>query len=339
VANAAYLFVTFCGFFLFFAAVFGPYLAMMPELTSDSAERNRLATLQAVFAIAGTFVGALFGLLVHLCAGPHPPDPAAGFRRAGLLVALIGASSCALPLLVRRRAIEVSAEEQQFTLLQGVRQTLTSRPFRHYILAYLMVWGGLQVIMAAMVHLPVARLGARTDQNSAWGSYLQLTALVSALGSYPLLYWAMGRWGRARVWTAGMLWFALCGPLLGFCRSLPTAIIVLILAGPAVGGLMILPHALLSDVCDHDAAATGVRREAMFFGMQGLMTKLAQALTTAVVLVLLETFGRTAEHPWGVVACPLASALCVAVGLAMFRGYDAGGDAAGQGQVQPERPR
>ena len=81
---------------------------------------------------------------------------------------------------------------------------------------------------------------------------------------------------------------AVAAPLLALVGHLPfgsdlvqTAVAMAVIGIPAAG-FMMLPFAILSDVVDYDEQLTGQRREAIFFGMQGVAQKLmlgAGALT------------------------------------------------------------
>ncbi len=321
-ANGWYLLAVLCGFFASFAVVFAPYLAMMPELSRTDHERNTLATTQAVYGIVGTLIGAFYGLLIqHLSGGSKDPT-VGGFQRAAVVVAVIGFCSGFLPLLTRRKPLVTEDNETHVGLVAGLRATWANRAFRHYIGAFLLFWVALQLVLAAMPQLPIARLGATPAQNGLWASLLQASALLGGAACFPLLMRLMERRGRAYAWTFAMTWFAVIVPLLALPRSLPTMIVLLLAAGPAVAGLMILPHALLADICDYDARLTGQRREALFYGVQGTFTKAAMAGAVVLASALLDQLGNTVSRPWGLVACPLVAAVATLLSLVCFRGYE-----------------
>ena len=56
------------------------------------------------------------------------------------------------------------------------------------------------------------------------------------------------------------------------------------LAGVPIGALLVLPNAVLADCTDFDARHTGSRREAMLFGVQGLLLKV-RALGLSLISV------------------------------------------------------
>ena len=78
---------------------------------------------------------------------------------------------------------------------------------------------------------------------------------------------------------------------------------------------------LIADVIDADFARTGLRREAMYFGMQGLMTKVSYGVGPLVATQLFTSFGNTSEHPLGILLCgPVAGGLAL-LGWFAFRRY------------------
>ena len=80
-------------------------------------------------------------------------------------------------------------------------------------------------------------------------------------------------------------------------------------------------RALGPTLLDADFERTGLRREAMYFGMQGLMTKVSFGVGPLIATQLFDAFGNTAEHPLGILLCgPVAGVLGVAGWLA-FRRY------------------
>jgi Na+/melibiose symporter-like transporter len=320
--NGVYLLVVLCGFFLGFTLVFGPYLAMLPELTHNDAERNSLATNQAAFNVLGNIVGAVFGLLYAVFLRLAPPaNPIHGFFVPALVVAGLATLSLVGPLLGRR---EEPADQATPTLgvFRTLGQTLTNKPFQRYIAAFFFVWFAVQLLLAALPHLPVARLNAPAGSNEVYATALQATVLLAAALSFPLIKEVMRRRGRGYTYMAGMLWMAVVAPLLVLVHSLPMAVVVLLIAGPGVGALLVLPHAVLADICDHDAHCVGERREAIFFGMQGLLTKAAIAMAMVLANALLTRLGNTAAQPLGVVACPLIAALLLVCACLAFRGYE-----------------
>jgi len=68
------------------------------------------------------------------------------------------------------------------------------------------------------------------------------------------------------------------------------AVVVLLFGGFGLGGLMLLPTILLSDVIDEDQLKTQERREGIFTGVSGVIVKLANAISWGIIGVILTIF-------------------------------------------------
>ena len=74
-----------------------------------------------------------------------------------------------------------------------------------------------------------------------------------------------------------------------FPQTFAAGILGTTLFGPSLAGLLMLTNPLLADITDEDEVLNGARREGMFFGMNGLIIRLAfviQGLLTAIVFTL-----------------------------------------------------
>jgi GPH family glycoside/pentoside/hexuronide:cation symporter len=89
----------------------------------------------------------------------------------------------------------------------------------------------------------------------------------------------------------------------------------------SVAVIFVLQRPILTDVIDHDEKLTGYRREAMYNGMEGLISKPASGIAYAIVPLLFAALGATNERPFGIIAAPLVAALILFIGWAVFRRY------------------
>ncbi|NUQ00203.1 MAG: MFS transporter [Armatimonadetes bacterium] len=321
--NGLYLLVMLCGFFFAFTAWYGPYLAPLPELTPTARVRNSVSTNQAIFKVVGLLVASQFGTLRDALQGYGPGERSV---HSFVLPALVVGGFCLVTLLLplfgrSERPVQETAEAPA-GLVRCMRDTLASGAFRKFVGGFLLSWFGLQLLLAVLPHLPIARLGVAAASNAGAASSLQMVAILAGAASFPLVKWGMDRRGRAWVFAFSMAWFALTIPLLALTDRLLEAQGVLLLVGPSIGAFLILPHALMADVCDDSARRGGQRREAMFFAVQGLIIAAGVSLAVPTADLLLSWAGNTAARSGGVVAVFWATALASLVGLAIFWGFD-----------------
>ncbi len=167
-------------------------------------------------------------------------------------------------------------------------------PWRHRAFVRLMlvfvINGTASAIPATLVLFFIQdRLGA----DASWqGVFLLLYFLAAAL-SMPLWARAVGRWGLARSWLAGMglsvvafVWAVTLGT--GDTWAFAA---VCVGSGLALGADLTAPSALLNGIID-DVGERG-RREGVFFGWWNLATKLNLALAAGLALPLLAWWGYT----------------------------------------------
>jgi glycoside/pentoside/hexuronide:cation symporter, GPH family len=180
---------------------------------------------------------------------------------------------------------------------------------------------GVNVVITSVPYLGRAILHA----SEAEASYGTAAVYLSAGVSLPLVGRAVARFGKKQVYSGALLAMAFVFaaiPLVAVSpRPTATYLGLMVLLGVPVGALLVLGRVLISDVIDADFARTGLRREAMYFGMQGLMTKVSFGVGPLLATQLFANFGNTAEQPLGILLCgPVAGLLGIAGWLA-FRRY------------------
>lgn len=321
-ANGVWLVLLLTAYFFAFTCYYAPYLGLLPELTPVAEDRNSVSTWQAVFKVVG-MVGPvlLFGRLYDSSGGADAGRLACFVP--GLAVGVLALAALLIPLFGRRETQVLEPPAERDGLLANIGEALSSKPFRHFVGAFFMSWFGVQLLLVVLRVMPVAVLGVPASQAGSAASALQSIAILAGAVSFPLIKWAMDRFGRAATFTAALVWFALISVVLTTVHSLSAARLALMLAGPAVGAFLILPHALMADVCDHHTGRTGRRREAVFFGVQGLIVKGAMALAVPAADLLLTRFGGSVERSGGIVAAFAVSSGAAWLGWLSFRGFAA----------------
>jgi len=77
----------------------------------------------------------------------------------------------------------------------------------------------------------------------------------------------------------------------------------------------------VAEVSDLEENLSGQRREAMYYGTQNFILKLAMGFSTLVTGVLLQWFGSTPDQPLGVQLTGPAAALFLLAGVIVFSRY------------------
>jgi GPH family glycoside/pentoside/hexuronide:cation symporter len=155
---------------------------------------------------------------------------------------------------------------------------------------------------------------------------LTAAAIVVVLLCLPLVYRMSLRRGKAWVYSTAMLIGAVYLPFIAFMGFLPgidkllQAVFFVALMGLPMAAVFTFPNAIMADIIDYDELKTGMRREAVYYGSQATLEKIASALFPLILASLL-VLGSTAANPLGVRLVGPVAGLSALLGFLAFRGY------------------
>lgn len=312
-------------FWCAFTMVGAPYLALLPEVAQTTATRTRISALMTAFSVLVIILG-------NLALGPL----VARFREGGSFAGLPfrngfepQAVACGLLILffvgvslsaVRERpAVEPDGGHLSFK--SAVMESIRNPAFLPLVLPMSVFLIGVNILITAVPYLGRAVLQA-TEAEASVGAALVYAVAACVL---PFLGRLVTHHGKKRLFGLSLLTMSILFaslPLLAV-SPWPTATYVALmgLIGVPVGGMLVLSRVLISDVIDEDERRTGLRREAMYFGMQGLLTKVSFGVGPLVATQLFTFFGNTADRPLGILLCGPVAGLLGLLGWAAFRRY------------------
>ena len=270
--NAVYLLVLVQAYLVLYGLIITPYLALLPEITSDLKERIDLTTFQSVFLLAGNLLFALLGVVLAVC----------GWTLVAAGVAVLSVVFfIPVSTAIRERHRPGGHVHERLHLFRSIAMTLRNRPFRYLALSMGFYWFGLNGILVLVPNWAVCVLGRGESTVTALMApflavnllfFFVMNVLAPRVGKYRLML--LTYFGSAAVMAA----FALVGLLPGTSGFVQTLIAVAFFGCPAAG-FMVLPFAVMSDVADYDEQKTDRRREAIFFGVSGIFQKVMIGLS------------------------------------------------------------
>ena len=314
--TAVYAFMTIEAYFFLYAIVFTPYLALLPEISGEAKERVDLMTLQSVFMMLGTFCFAAIGIVLEY----------AGWWVTSLLATgAVALFFIPVVLLVRERHHTRSAAQEPLRLAHAIRLTLGNRPFRILVAATACYWFGLSGILALVpVWVKVYLGGSEGDVTTLMVPYLLMSLVFFFI--YNHLAGKHGKFGLmlATFFGSGLVFATM--PLIGWITAgspFAQTALLMTLAGAPVAGFMVLPYVVLADVVDYDEQRTGRRREAMYFGVQGIIQKCAIGLSILAFTIIpyLGSADRVTPSVFGLKLMALLCATGCIVGGIIFLRY------------------
>lgn len=260
------------------------YTALFPEMFPDVRERAVVSAWRQVFNV--------IGLLCALGLSPMI-SRAFGWPALGWFFAPLTAGMLWLSLVVSHERPEL---EPPLNLWRGLQATLINRAFLAFV-------GTNLFIQLAFVMIPAmtpffAKYVLQLPESEPWRvSVLMALPLAVILPVLPLWNQLTVRLGAATALSWAILAFAVALVPLWFVQDFLGAVLAMGFLGVGLAGLFMLPDLLLSDIIDEDELKTRVRREGLYFGMNGLLIRLAFTLQGLLTGTVLSATGYQADSP------------------------------------------
>lgn len=312
---AAYLLGTLVIFFIGHTLSGRPYDALLPELAPGSRERVNISAYRVLLGTLGAAAGlTLSGLVIEQY----------GFLAMGVVVGLLALTTRYTAVGGAWRWVRRDAAPVRTGLRRGLALSMSNRPFRYYMVSYLLLSMGLTMVVQLLpFHVSVVLGPGGSMVSLVTGVFLGLVLLA-----LPLVAGVTARLGKARVFKTGLLSTGLVLPLLFFAGFLDFApplaqvLVIVALLGIAMSPCFVLPSVLMADVIDHDEDISGHRREAVYYGAEQGIQKIGIALSALIFTQVLQFFGHTAADPLGLrLIGPLAAVFALTGFLVFAKGY------------------
>lgn len=253
------------------------WTALFPEMYHDNNERAEVSGWRQLFSIIGLILGiALTPAVVEMV----------GWAGMGIVFGVITGISLLASLLGSFEHPEFSIDSP-LPFAQALKATFANRSFRWFLTTNLLIqfvflmlaatvpfYAKYVLMIQSPIHLRIFGGGLGLDSG------LQTSLLLGTIFivSIPMLYvWTKiaQRYGARGALIVACLVFAAALTPLFFANSFETGVIAMAFAGIGFAGLLMLTDLLIADVVDEDELTTGLRREGMFFGMNGFVIRLA----------------------------------------------------------------
>jgi len=339
-ANTLWLAVALGGFWFFYTAVVAPYLALLPEISPYNNERIGISEWMAYFDVLGMLVATVVaGIIYEVFSGGLSIGPLSltdGYKVGAVFIAALMALCFYLSVWKVREKPFDKTKAVPFNFIQAFKSSLTNPWFWPYVAAVSFFRISVDVVVAMIPFMVSGLMGY--GESVAGG--LQGIIIIVAAVMFPVVSKASVKHGKKKIFLIGLLWFAVAlpfwvlvehFPFMGWAVSavasvfglemstsaikLTHCIVLFVSCAFPISTAFVLPRPIFADVIDHDEKLTGYRREAMYNGMEGLLTKAAAGIAGFMVPLLIKYLGGSIDRPWGIlVAGPLS-------GFILFFGY------------------
>jgi|GEM_PF-1387403 len=283
VLSGVYLLVTLCAYDLFVTMVISCWSALFPELSLDQSVRLSVSNFLQIFGIIGLIIGLGVAPVIAGLFNSY----AVGYPVMGMVLGTI----CAVFMLptvfkIKEHPEYQVKEEEKIGFVHSFGIALRNKSFLYYVLVQLLLQVSYALVVSSLPLFYSGILGLGSLQYAP----LLLATFATVL---PFLFvWVKlaGKRGTKQALFVSMICFCAAFPFAYFINSYLVALFVMLAGGVGLGGLMLFPTIMLSDVVDEDQLKTGLRREGVFSGVSGVIVKASNAISYAVIGIVLTLF-------------------------------------------------
>ncbi|HUX98105.1 MAG TPA: MFS transporter [Candidatus Deferrimicrobium sp.] len=278
-----FLFITIPLFDAIFTFVVVPYYALLPEISTTPEERVRLSMYGNIFAIIGTAIGFMLGPILF---------DNLGYPTGAIILAIMVFGTVAVALLPTLKERPEFQKIEKITTKDAFKEALKNKPYQIYLVNQMAIQFAFRVLSAGMVYIATSVIGLDFDQSII----VSAGYLVGSLGSfYFWKSWSL-KVGKRKAYLYSMVIFSI--PLaatwlllvLHGTGAIIFGIIFAIGAGIGTGGMWIFPPLFVADIVDDEERRIGLRREAVYYGMQEMTEKITISIAIFLEGLILSIF-------------------------------------------------
>lgn len=259
-----------------------PYAAMQPELTDDYHEKTRLTGYRMAFAILGTLMAV----------GARPLADAFGLERGGwtkmaAIMGLFMLISSWITVFTVKEPVGKKYKKQR-GVITSYKEAIFNKEFTTALIPWALFITAITIIQGSYLYYFKYLFKAQY----LFDITLLGLILVSLL-SLPLWVKISKRVSKGRCYQLGMSLIIIALLLSSIFAPLTTplfTVIAISVAGFGFSTHYIMPHSIIPDIIELDAARTGIRREGVYISIWNFLMKSGQAFAGLLIGVTLDLF-------------------------------------------------
>lgn len=262
--------------------------ALLPEISESDKVRGEFQQYDAIFYLLGVVVGFVVPDMLRPKTGQTSLLP---LYIGVIIVGIVGSILIVITTYRFKERPEFSQIDEPIGLIDSVKFTFKSKSFLIVAFANFMSIFMQSILLGLLFYLG--------DYVLKVSTVLLILALI--IGLIMGVFAANLLAGKLGVAKANQTLLIIGAIFLMAIPFVPDIFIFacLFFAGFGLSGPLVLTNVLFAQVTDEDETKTGVRREAMFFGTNALITKPAQSLAIAVAAILIQLSGFIPAGPDG----------------------------------------
>jgi GPH family glycoside/pentoside/hexuronide:cation symporter len=313
VSLAVVLFFYYWGY----TGVLIPWFAVLPEMSDQNQERVKIASIGVAIGVFGALVGGGLSGPLFQALGAFP-----------MALILGGAAFIAgeLTLFGVKERYSGLSEAQTAGFFKVVKEVFADRQVLSFSLMVMFVQLTYQLMLMNVPYTTTLILG----RKEADASLLMAEVIILMAASTPMWYWLLKKYPKRKVFR-GIILAMMIGFILNFyigssklVSPMIQAMLIFPIAAIPMGGMYTAVLGIIADLTDYDQLKSGQRRQAIYYGIYGIVRKTGWALCSLILAGVFSAFGYSADNPLGVRVIWLVCALSCLIGLLFFTPYKLG---------------
>jgi glycoside/pentoside/hexuronide:cation symporter, GPH family len=308
--------------YVFFCTVYSftniPYNSLLPEISPDYNERTNISGYKQAFAVLGTLLGAGAAMpLMALFDGRT-----AGFIGMSAIFGFLAALSLLVTFLsVREPAFTPRPKGEN--VLRSLKDVFSNKPYLALLAAWFLNSTAVAVMQAMLIYYY-----KYIFQDEGAVTLAMIALLAVTIVTLPFWVWLAKKISKRTTYLLGMTLTLAAVVLFAFVADrigASLALIFMAVAGFGFASHYVLPWTMAPDAIEHGYAASGVRREGVYYSVWTFVIALGGAFAGFLVGQVLDLFGyipdvvQTARSILGIrlLIGPLPAALILLGNLAL----------------------
>lgn len=274
--------IIFCILSTAYTLVNIPYASLQPELTDDYHEKTRLTSVRMSFAIFGTITAASARPIAYA----FGVDSGGWTYMAIIMGSIILVSSWITVFTVKEND---KAQAEQKGIKTSYKEALNNIEFLLALIPWTLFVAGVTIIQGAYLYY-----FKYIFKNPSLFDITLFGLIFLSLASLPLWVKISRKVNKKNCYIYGM--FILITALISSYFLAPVlgpvfTVVILITSGIGFSTHYIMPHSIIPDIVELDAARTGIRREGVYYSIWNFAMKCGQAFAGLLIGISLDLFG------------------------------------------------
>ncbi|WP_461207175.1 MFS transporter [Clostridium sp. DL1XJH146] len=319
--NVVWLFITLILLYIAFTFYVTPYFALISELGHTPDEKLNLSTYISATWFIGFAIASSASSIWPIFEGKGY-SLVASMRITFIILSFIGMILMLIPVWMIDEKKYSDSEPSNIPVLQSMKATFSNKNFLYFSASDLAYWLAITVYQTGLVYYITVLLQLPTT----WTATMTVFTGLFSFACYIPVNILAKKFGKKNMMIAAFVAFVITYLFTSFLGNFGIAseiqaYILIVLAGIPMAIFGILPNAVIADIADADAHKTGVRREAMFYGVRTFMSKIGQMLAMLVFTSML-LLGRDVGDDLGIRLSAIFAAVICLIAMLLFLKYN-----------------